>query len=453
MSYEKISQLKHVTKKLESGGMVLILNTGAVIDQEAEAMLQALHSRSTGGIQNHLKILAEKGAGKFMSSFYVGYGHKSIGDCGTATVFIEGISMLAAKAIQDWPLYSGQEASTRYVDFSKQMFIDPINTKESDNILEEWRTFYLKAQKPVQKHLEEKNPRQKDEDEKIYKKAIAARAFDITRGFLPAGASTNIAWHSNLRQLADKIAILRHHPLEEVKEIAEKIQRGLQEAFPNSFGHKLYKETENYNTFWIKRENYFTQKDPKDFKMIRTNVDTNALEKNREILEKRPPKTELPKYLAECGTVQFDFLLDFGSFRDIQRHRAVIQRMPLLTQEHGFAPWYLSELPNNIRKEAELLLKKQTEKIAQLGTTPEIAQYYIAMGYQLPNRVTGNLPALIYLIELRATRFVHPTLRVRAEQMAEVLKKEYSKYGLKIHLDPDPGRFDIKRGEHDIELK
>ena len=91
--------------------------------------------------------------------------------------------------------------------------------------------------------------------------------------------------------------------------------------------------------------------------------------------------------------------------------------------------------------------------IAQLGTTPEIAQYYIAMGYQLPNRVTGNLPALIYLIELRATRFVHPTLRVRAEQMAEVLKKEYSKYGLKIHLDPDPGRFDIKRGEHDIELK
>jgi hypothetical protein len=30
--------------------------------------------------------------------------------------------MLGAKAIQDSKLYNGQEASTRYVDFSKQKF-------------------------------------------------------------------------------------------------------------------------------------------------------------------------------------------------------------------------------------------------------------------------------------------------------------------------------------------
>ena len=77
-----------------------------------------------------------------MANFYVGYGHKSIGDCGTITLFIEGISMLAAKAIQDWPLYSGQEASTRYVDFSTQAFIDPVATKDSQEILEAWRSFY-----------------------------------------------------------------------------------------------------------------------------------------------------------------------------------------------------------------------------------------------------------------------------------------------------------------------
>ena len=95
---------KHSVENLSNGGFVLVLNTEAKIDGQAEAMLQALHSRSTGGIQSHLKVLEEKGAENFMDQFYVGYGHKSIGDCGSATVFVEGVSMLAAKAIQHWRL-------------------------------------------------------------------------------------------------------------------------------------------------------------------------------------------------------------------------------------------------------------------------------------------------------------------------------------------------------------
>ena len=59
----KLSDLKHTTVDIEGGGEVIVLDTGAVIDAEAEAMLQALHSRSTGGFRNHLKVLAEKGLG------------------------------------------------------------------------------------------------------------------------------------------------------------------------------------------------------------------------------------------------------------------------------------------------------------------------------------------------------------------------------------------------------
>ena len=110
---DKLSDLNHTSVKLNRGGEIIVLDTGAVINAEAEAMLQALHSRSTGGLRHHLEVLAKKGADNFMNKFYVGYGDKSIGDCGTTTIFIEGVSMLAAKAIQDNPLYSGQETSTR----------------------------------------------------------------------------------------------------------------------------------------------------------------------------------------------------------------------------------------------------------------------------------------------------------------------------------------------------
>ena len=67
---------------------------------ETVAMLQSLYSRSPRSVLQHIDK-ARANAASFMGDFYVGYGHKSIGDCGTTSIFIEGVSMLAAKAIQE----------------------------------------------------------------------------------------------------------------------------------------------------------------------------------------------------------------------------------------------------------------------------------------------------------------------------------------------------------------
>jgi thymidylate synthase ThyX len=448
-----LKSIKHVQKTLPNRGVVLVLNTGATIGPESEAMLQALHSRSIGGIKSHLEILADKGPEKFMSTFYVGYGHKSIGDCGTCTIFIEGVSMLTAKAIQDWPLYSGQEASTRYIDFAQQRFFDPKNTRASKNILEKWRKFYIKGLRTLSKELPKRFPIQKGEEKKIYDKAIMARAFDIMRSFLPSGATTNLAWHTNFRQAADHIMRLRHHPLKEVRDVAFAMEEALKEAYPSSFGHEIFNTTETFNKDWMNSNYYFTKKKGVEFKMTRNTVDKQALKKFKHCLAARPAKTELPKEINECGQIQFEFLLDFGSFRDIQRHRAVTQRMPLVTMSHGFGQWYLNELPKKLKEEAKKFIEEQKIATEKLGLDPIEKQYYIPMGYRLPNRVTGSLPAFIYLTELRSTRFVHPTLRKIAINIAHVLEKTFKECGLCVHLDKDPNRFDIKRGEHDIVAK
>ena len=448
---KNLEDLNHYKTPINGGGQVIILDTGAIIGPESSAMLQALHSRSTGGLENHLKILAEKGPENFMKNFYVGYGHKSIGDCGSTSIFIEGVSMLVAKAIQDWPLYSGQESSTRYVDFKVQPFKNPIATKEGEEILENWRTFYSESMEPTKEFLKKRFPKGETESESIYNKAISARAFDTLRGFLPAGASTNLAWHTNLRQAADKIAILRHSPIAEVREVSKAIEETLMKAYPNSFSHEIFETTENYNKFWMENDYYYHNPKCPDFEMINNSVNSNLLK--RDILEKRPLKTELPKYLAEAGTLQFEFLLDFGSWRDLQRHRSIIQRMPLLTTELGFEDWYLDELPAEIKPKALKLLKTQEEKISKLRISKEEKQYYIPMGYKISNRLTGGLPALVYIVELRSTQFVHPTLRKRAKQMANTILEQFSKFGLVMHLEKDTDRFDVKRGEHDIVLK
>ena len=446
-----VEDLKHTTVDIKGGGKIIVLDTGSTIGPEAAAMLQALHSRSIGGLESHLKILSEKGADNFMKNFYVGYGHKSIGDCGTTSLFIEGISMLTAKAIQDWPLYSGQESSTRYIDYQVQPFKNPAGTKEGEELLESYRKFYIDALETTKEYLKTQFPMNAGEKEIIYNKAIAARAFDILRGFLPAGSATNIAWHTNLRQAADKVAILRHHTLLEARNTAEAIESALQIAFPNSFGHKRYEETEKYNEYWMKEDYYYHNKNSPEFKVINNSINTGLLPKK--ILEERPPKTELPKHLAEAGTIQFEFLLDFGSFRDLQRHRAVTQRMPLLTTDLGFETWYIEELPPELKDKAESFLKQQEDRLKKLNVSLEEKQYYTAMGYKISNRLTGNLPALVYLAELRATRFVHNTLRYKAKKIADTLMDLFGKFGLVMHLDEEIDRFDIKRGEHDIILK
>lgn len=447
-----MENLKHSIENLDNGGFVFVLDTGAVIDPQAEAMLQALHSRSTGGIKSHLKVLAEKGAENFMEKFYVGYGHKSIGDCGSATIFVEGISMLAAKAIQDWRLYSGQEASTRYVDFSKQPFLDVLNTPESKRILEDWREFYLQLQTPVQEHLKRQFPLGEGENEKTYDKAIVARAFDITRGFLPAGASTNIAWRMNFRQFADEIMMLRHHPLAEVRDIAEKSEKALQNIFAQSFGHKLYDSTESYNEY-VMQEYYYENGGAEDFRFVYNGVDTEMLKKFKEVLERRPAKTELPNFVANSGVLTYEFLLDFGSYRDLQRHRAVAQRMPLLVSNHGFGEWYIESLPEDWRQKALEFIARQQEKIDNLNIDKYRKQYYLPMGYKVPCQLSGDLRALTYLVELRATRFVHPTLVNQMLKLADSLDKKFRDFGLVLHIDGEPNRFDIKRGEHDIVMK
>lgn len=448
-----LSDLSHHSVPLGDGGEVLVLETGAIIDAEASAMLGALHSRSAGGIRGHLKVLEEKGAANFMANFYVGYGHKSIGDLGNASVFIEGVSMLAAKAVQDFPLYNGQEVSTRYVDFSQQRFVDPARTPESATLLEDLRAFYLAGIEELVRTLPERFPRNPEESEKKYEKAIKARAFDIMRSFLPAGASTNLVWVGPLRQFADRLPTLRHHPLPEVQELAAALEESLLSAFPNSFSDKRYEATEAYHELCGSRYAYFDDEGCPEFELTHDALRPERLAQYRDALSARPAKTELPFAVRECGNLEFQFLLDFGSYRDLQRHRAVIAPMPLLTSAHGFEPWYLEELPETLRARAEAFLEEHVGRVARLGLPVELAQYYLPMGFRTANRLTGDLRALVYLVELRAGSTVHATLRRRAIQIGKALEERCTSYGLILHYDQEPDRFDVKRGDQDIVLK
>ncbi len=414
-------------------------------------MMQALYSRSPKSVVEHVEKVKQSGSGKFMETFYVGYGHASIADCGSTTIFIEGISILGDKAIQDWQLYSGQETSTRYVDMTKQAIIDPLNTAESKSILDKWMSFYIKNQERIQQYLMTKYPRKEDEEEGMYLKAIKARGFDTMRGFLPAGITTQLSWHTNLRQAWDHLALLRHHPLAEVRTTAETILTNLRAKYSHSFSHPLNEDQEKYREAMVKKYTYFAPAANAPEFALTSTIKAAELALYQDAIDSRPLKIGLPNFLADLGTCHFDFYLDYGSFRDIQRHRSGICRMPLLTTAIGFNAWYLNELPADMRQEAEKLITEQIAAIAKLDTSPEIKQYYIALGFNVSCQTTYPLPAAAYVIELRSGRLVHPTLRKVAHQMHKALIGQVP--NLKLYSDLSLDDWDARRGLADIVKK
>src|SRR5210317_2178911 len=353
------------------------------------AMLQALYSRSPASVKEHLEKVERVGSGQFMGQYYVGYNHKSIGDCGTTTIFIEGVSMLAAKAIQHTPLYSGQEASTRYMDMSKQAIVDP--TGQGKAIQDAWMQFYVEHKEAVVEHLVNTLPRADEGDER-FRKAAEKLSFDIMRGFLPAGCTTNLSWSTNLRQAQDHLDDLRHHPMREVREIAVQILGTLRERYPNSFKYKQYPETEQYLA--LTNSTVLWDPMPTDVhqEMFSTLIWSDWNLSNEPEIVERPQFCTLPHRYDELGQITYEFLLDFGSFRDIQRHRNGVCLMPMLSTRFGFENWYLNQLPDDVYVAAKHLIDKQVAAIHELPGSRADKQAYVAMGFRVPCRTTRGLP-------------------------------------------------------------
>lgn len=420
-------------------------------DPETTAMLQAFYSR------NHMPIserIAELGddptvVKESLKKWYVGYGHKSIGQCGATTLFLEGCSILAAKAFQDTQLYNGQETSTRYIDFSNQPIHDPLKIPE---IQADWIEFYSKAHLPVLHHVADKNKLNLD-NEVEYKTAKAA-TFDILRSFLPAGCATQLSWFTSFTHAKDRLVQLAYHPLSEVRELARSIAAFMQKKYPFAMGdiEDLIKKTEAYYSSNSMALNYLTVRTDEiawpEFQ-CRDNFSTSV--RSTKGLE-RERGVPVPRHLSYNGRFTLKYILDYGSFRDIQRHRNCNQMMPLLTTDFGFAQWYIDALPMSLREKAKNLIFSQTTKLARYrASNPDAElQNYIPLGFNVPCMLECDFPQLVYIAEIRSSQTVHPNLRRLALKIAKVAKQNHI---VNMFDDDSETTITTKRGKQDIVKK
>lgn len=416
------------------------------LDPESTAMLQAFYSRSSRSITERLDGSTEEVKEK-LKRFYVQYGHKSIGDCGSTEVFFEGVSILFAKVLQDHALYNGQETSSRYIDFSKAEAYTEGLPETLVSIQNSWFALYTKAVRIVREKLHERLPWDTGSTytQEEWDKAIRARAFDICRSLIPAGAKTKLSVHMTLRSLYEKLESMFYHPLPEVSKGAEEALEILKEKYPHAFSHPP--TPSGFSTVL----NYPLSTEAVSQSCKYTGY-TLISKEEINFLQSRPKHVQVPRYFDRYRSYHFSFMLDYGSFRDLQRHRSAIISLPVLTMQHGMHRWYLNqieELDHALGRECASLIVSTRNQLKKSNDIL-INQYCIPLGMRVPVFVTCGLASAIYISELRSRSTVHPTLRPLAQYMGHCIQSDLN---IAVHLDMSPDEFVPHRGKQDIVEK
>lgn len=446
--------------------------------QEIVNTLQSPPEGSTGSDEDQL--IAIHKAQNFYDRVLDGYGDDSIGELGAVHLAIERVSMLAAKAIEDCRIGgSPLEKSTRYIYFDQKVNGEYLFYKEPILMTSAYREIYLsscnrlfdtysKLIQPLTEIMEERFPKEPNISTTAYSASVRAKVLDCLRGLLPASALTNFGIFGNGRFFEQLIHKLHCSPLAELQEIGKAsfdelfkiIPSFVRRASPSHRTHQAYAESHETMRAQIQLMTHqLTNTPPNETAVGATLIhhDPECIEKvvaallfphcNKGLQElfelaKQLPAEETARILdAACASREnrrhkspralehaqftFDMLGDFGSYRDLQRHRILTQEKQLLTCNYGYY------VPDEIRDtdieepycEALNRAKEVYDTIA--CELPEEAQYVVPMAYRIRWYFHVNLRALQWICELRSSAAGHPSYRHFAQDMARQVSSAY----------------------------
>lgn len=420
---------------------------------EVKAVTFAKCSRSPENFDDIAKELTDEKSAEFHEKWVVGYGHSSVAEHAIISLAIENVSILATKVIEDARLASFTEKSTRYQIFNRDKVYKPENVMNSElkdvyeNAINLLMDTYEEITKPMREFVEKKYP-QKDETDRLYNMISKAKACDNIRYLLPTATLTNLGMTINARELEHLIKKMLSHPLKEMQDIGQEIKEKAVAEVPtlvrfankNPYLMETKSKLKELTDELPAREgltepvaivNYDKDAENKlvasllypystlSYKEIKEEVEKMSPEKKEEIMDeslKRRDKFDAPLRELEHIYYTFDILIDYGAFRDIQRHRICTQSNQDVTVAHGY------DMPPEIREAGlEEKFKKAIEnsveafnKIAE--KFPEEAQYVVPLCFRKRVLVTWNLRELHYFISLRSGKKGHPSYRRIAQE-------------------------------------
>lgn len=426
-------------------------------DQELDVAAHA------GGGRPALHLATEK-ARAFHEKWVVGYGHASVAEHAVVHLAVENVSIVASKIIEDMRLASFTEKSTRYVVFDQKSYVEPPGLSPAASaryrgIVEGLFGTYLDLMPRVTEALRARKPRAEGESEAAYTAAIRAQACDLLRGLLPAGTRTNLGLTINARALEMLLSKMLSHPLGESVALARAMHGAALHVAPTLVKYAAespHRKGMARSVSDVLKRVYTPPAGGATSTMVLTQpvrlvrYDKDALERIALALAyegsdaqahaaglndglRHATQAELAELVhaafagrgahdpapraLEVTTLTFELMLDFGAYRDLQRHRLLTPATQRLTCHLGFeTPSELVDLGFSDPYHAALLgLYDSWTKLE--AEYPMEAQYAVPLAYRLRTLWTMNLRELFHVVELRSGKQGHPSYRRIAQGM------------------------------------
>jgi thymidylate synthase ThyX len=427
---------------------------------------------------------AEK-ARAFHEKWVVGYGHSSVAEHAVVHLAIEDVSILASKAIEDARLASYTEKSTRYVPFDTTRHHVPESFRNDAAPGRAWRRVtgglaraYDESMPVLVDWFMANRAPKPGQTEKGHQAACRAQACDVLRYLLPAATHTNLGLTANARVLESLLARLLSHPLAEVRDIGRRMKAEALLVVPTLI---KYAEPSDYRreTHAAMRERVRELLGPDapaagvrdaghpaegGVRLIRWDEDAEERiveailagasdrggEEIRATVRGMTPAARaalIDDYLARRGRhdpplraleatgMTFEIVVDYGAWRDLQRHRMLsIEEQPL-TPALGY------ERPEALA-EAGLAGTYDGAMAEVIGSfpilaaeSPEEAAYAVPLAFRKRAFLTLNLRELHHLVPLRSARQGHTSYRRVAQAMHAAFARVHPALARSIRVD------------------
>lgn len=291
-----------------------------------------------------------------------------------------------------------------------------------------------------------------------YKIDLKTKACDSLRSLLPISTKTNVGIFGNGRYFQILISHLLSTPYPEVTTMGEETFAELSKVIPQYVKRAKKKEynvaiekemralTENILGHFISEKNesvnLFPQKElgSEDFMIasmlyayselplmqIYRLVQGLKIEMKEKIkatyVGKRETRRDRPGRALESGyPYTFDLCADFGTYKDLMRHRTNTQMRQTFSPRHGFiVPQDISEAGFSEKMlECHKRVSELYEKInTALG---DVASYLVLHGHRVRWIMGMNDRAAMHMLELRTVKQGHPQYRRLTQQMHDAI--------------------------------
>lgn len=469
------------------------------LPEEVVAVLFAYYSRSRESLRrNLLKLIqeqdldldgrlrwadlaqddlasAKRKAREFHEKWVVGYGHASVAEHAVAHLAIEDVSIVASKIVEDARLASYTEKSTRYVVFDRDKFyreptiLQSRHARRYEDTCGALLDTYTRLTDPLVAAIMRDTPRGARQGDRAFEGACRAKACDVLRYLLPAATVTNIGMTINGRALEQLIGKLLSHPLAEAQQVGAAIKAEAQQIIPTLIKYAdvnpyLMETRRAMESCAMGAFNGTPPAGSSEVTLVRYPADAEdqlvaallygyaahplvqidarvrvlAMEEKVRILDeylKRRGPHDQPLRALEHLAYTFDILVDFGAYRDIQRHRMVTQTPQETTALHGY------NTPPEIERYGltDAYHARMDEAAAAYAAIaadfPREAQYVLPLAYRKRALFTWNLREIHHFVQLRSSRQGHEAYRRIAHQVFRELERVQPLLATYIRVD------------------